>query len=152
MRPAGSPGIPGGPSQPKRNLSLFAPPPGPSEPSCLQGAQCVRLFPSRGPTAHFQGAKIDTWSFGGPALFCPSPPYVGPRSLKTRDFPTALSHALILETRGRVNPIHECSVALAKPRLDAAKLRTEGGEETQGFLFLKASLSNGIHKIEKKKK
>lgn len=51
-----------------------------------------------------------------------------------------------------MNPIHECSVPLAKPRLDAAKLRTEGGEETQGFLFLKASLSNGIHKIEKKKK
>lgn len=36
-----------------------------------------------------------------------------------------------------------------KSRLNAAKLGAEGAEDTQGFLFLKDSKSNGLYKIEK---
>lgn len=36
-----------------------------------------------------------------------------------------------------------------KPRLNAAKVRAEGAEDTQGFLFLKDSKLNGPYKIEK---
>lgn len=40
---------------------------------------------------------------------------------------------------------------MGKPRLDTAKFRAKGDEETWGFLFLKDSQSSGIHKTKKEK-
>ena len=92
------------PSQPKWNLSLFAPPPVSSEPSWLLEPSVVWLFSARSTTAHFWGTKLELWSFGRLALFRPSPSCGGPESLKTRGFPAVPLSAQILDTRRQSEP------------------------------------------------
>lgn len=81
MRTVDSPGSPGGPHSQGRispSLHLLL---DPLSPAASGKPSSVRLFPSRGPTAHFQegnNRRLAIWALGEPALFCPSssPPHL----------------------------------------------------------------------------
>lgn len=75
------------PSQAKRHLSLFAPPPGPSEPSFLQGAQCRETIPQQGPNGSFSGCKNRYLLLWGTGSVLPLPSLRSAKVSEEQGFP-----------------------------------------------------------------